>query len=253
MAFADMARAVEFYFPIIADGFIPNSTDAFYVTELVINNPNNTRVSAFVSFFANDGTPLDVNLRIAQGSGASSTTDSGSFFTATIEASGTFRAYTTAAGALKTGWVIVDADDFVNTIAIFSLNSRNSGLISEATVFDAASATRQRLFGDTYPKSTFITQFTNQTGSDTGIAIANTETRSAAITIRLLDSTGRESRSTRVTLAALAATAKFLKELFSGLSSFQGTVELQSDVPVAVLGLRYTGAVFTTVPVSVLQ
>lgn len=183
-----------------------------------------------------------MDLRIAQGSGSNSTTDSGSFFTATIEANGTFRAYTKAAGALKTGWAVVDADDFVNTIAIFSLNSRSSGLISEATVFDAFSATRQRIFGDTYPKSTFITQFTNQTVSDTGIAIANTETRTA-----------RETRSTRITLASLAATAKFLRELFSGLSSFQGTVELQSDVPVAVLGLRYTGAVFTTVPVSVLQ
>lgn len=53
-AFAGSASAIEFYFPIIADGFIPGSTDAFYVTELVINNPNNTRVGAFVSFFAND-------------------------------------------------------------------------------------------------------------------------------------------------------------------------------------------------------
>ncbi len=141
----------------------------------------------------------------------------------------------------------------MDPVAIFSLNSRRSGLISEAAVFASDPAKVQRIFADVGRRSAYITTLTDSTASDTGIAIANTGAGPAALTIRLLDSAGRATQSTRATLAPLASTAKFLKELFPGLSSFQGVVELQSNVPVASLGLRFTGLVFTTLPVATVQ
>jgi hypothetical protein len=218
----------------------------------VINNPNSQRVTGSLSFFSTQGAPMQVGIRLPDGSG-SSTTDTDNLFDISIPANGTWRAYTTDAGALKTGWVILEMDNFVDSVAIFSLNSRNSGLISEAAVFASDTTTVQRIFADTGRRSAYITTLTDPTTSDTGIAIANSSPQPANLTIRLLDSAGRATQSTRVTLAPLTSTAKFLKELFPGLSSFQGAVEVQSNVPVASLGLRFTGLVFTTLPVAIVQ
>src|SRR5438093_1752091 len=146
---------------------------------------------------------------------------------------------------------MLDTDDFVNSMAIFSLNSRNLGLVSEAAVFDSDPATLQRIFADTGRRSAFITSLTDQTPSDTGIAIANANTQTAAVTVRLLDSAGQAAQTTTITLQPFASTSKFLKELFPGLSSFQGAVQMQSNVPVAALGLRFTGTIFTTFPAAV--
>ena len=80
---------------------------------------------------------------------------------------------------------------------------------------------------------------------------ANTQT--AAVTVRLLDSAGQAAQTATITLQPFASTSKFLKELFPGLSSFQGAVQMQSNVPVAALGLRFTGTIFTTFPAAVLH
>lgn len=54
---------------------------------------------------------------IVDGSG-SSTTGTDNFFDISIPRNGTWRACTTDAGALKTGWAILDTDDFVDPVAI---------------------------------------------------------------------------------------------------------------------------------------
>ena len=246
---ADFAGAAQYYFPIVAAGFTPGSSDQFYVTEFVINNPSARRIDGQLSFFALDGSSMSVGLRVVPGS----TTSTESFFELSVPANGTWRAYTNETAALRTGWVILDTTEDVNSIAVFSLNSRRSGLISEASVFPAFTGMIQRLLGDTGQRSASIALLTDQTISDTGIAIANGNSQAASVTIRLLDSSGRTTQSSRITLQPFSSTSKFLREFFAGLTSFQGTVEIQSYLPIAALGLRFTGAVFTTLPVSVIQ
>ncbi len=251
-ASAQFAGAAQYYFPIIAAGFTPGSTDQFYVTEFLVNNPNAQRVNGFLSFYGSDGMPLAVTLRLVPGGGTTST-QTDDFFEFAIPANGAWRAYTNESGSLKTGWVVLDTTEFVSPVAVFSLNSRRSGLTSEASVFESIPATLQRIFGDVGQRSAFIPQFSDPAASDTGMAIANPNGDPANVTIRLLDSSGRAIQSARVTLQPFAFISKFLKEYFPNLLSFQGTVEMQSDQPVAALGLRFTGAVFTTIPVTVLQ
>ena len=249
---SDFARAVDYYFPVMAAGFTSAGSDTFYVTEFVINNPNRQRVTGFLSFYSPDGVPMDVGLRFVDGTG-SSTTGTDSLFQVSIPAGGTFRAYTTETGVLKTGWVLLDSDNFVNPLTVFSLNSRSTGLISEAAVLDSSPGRLQRLFADTLRRSSYISSLADTASSDTGIAIVNTSPQRAAVTIRLVDSTGRTTQTASITLTPLASTSRFLKEFFPALPAFQGAVELQSDVPVTSLGLRFTGAVFTTIPVAVVE
>jgi hypothetical protein len=109
------------------------------------------------------------------------------------------------------------------------------------------------MFGDSSRRSSQIPQLLDQTASNTGIAIANTNGQPASVTLRLLDSSGQGMQSTKVTLQPLASTSKFLTELFPALTTFQGTLEIQSDLPVTALGLRITGPIMTTLPVTILQ
>ena len=69
-----------------------------------------------------------------------------SLFTLSVPGNGTWRAYTNESNALKTGWVILDSTDDLNPVAVFSLNSRTTGLLSEAAVFVSYPATQSSVF-----------------------------------------------------------------------------------------------------------
>src|SRR5438093_1219441 len=86
---ANLASAAEYYFPIIASGFIPGSSDQFYVTEFVINNSGTRTVNASLLLFSPQGDLLDVTIRNA----ATSSTQQDSIFQMTIPANGAWRGY----------------------------------------------------------------------------------------------------------------------------------------------------------------
>ena len=110
----------------------------------------------------------------------------------------------------------------------------------------------QSLFGDTFLKSLILNDLTDQTPSNMGVAIANVQSKSNLVMIRLLDSAGTEVRRTTLSMGPLTQVSRFLKELFPDLENdFQGTVEVAGNLPVAVLGLRFTGLTFTTFPVRI--
>src|SRR2546421_12253206 len=73
VVFSNSAVAAQYYFPIIATGFTSAGSDQFYVTELIVNNPGNVKIDGFLTFYAADGTPLDVTLRFVPGTGGTPT------------------------------------------------------------------------------------------------------------------------------------------------------------------------------------
>jgi hypothetical protein len=102
-------------------------------------------------------------------------------------------------------------------------------------------------------------------GLDLGIAVVNPQNRVATVTLTLRDTTGGFDLSTGSTtfqIGAMQQVAVFASQLFPqklansgnnsnglGGTTFQGNLFFQSDVPVAVIGLRFQGLGFSTIPV----
>jgi hypothetical protein len=102
-------------------------------------------------------------------------------------------------------------------------------------------------------------------GLDLGIAIVNPQNKVANVTLTLRDNTGAfnlSTGSTTIQVRAMQQVAVFTSQLFPqmlanngnngsvlGGTSFQGNLFFQSDVPVAVIGLRFQGLGFSTIPV----
>src|SRR5206468_11380156 len=91
-------------------------------------------------------------------------------------------------------------------------------------------------------------------GWNVGLAIANTGAASAAITLTLRDPDGAVvSSPMAMTIGSKAQIARFVTELFPPNvigRAFRGSMTLQSSTPVSVIALRFSGALFSTVPVT---
>jgi hypothetical protein len=74
---------------------------------------------------------------------------------------------------------------------------------------------------------------------NTGLAIANPNNQPAMISYYFTDATGTDSHNGTLTIAANGQKAEFLNDpSLNGVSNFQGTFTLSSNLPVAVIALR---------------
>jgi len=91
---------------------------------------------------------------------------------------------------------------------------------------------------------------------DLGVAIANPQATPANITLTLRDGTGKNIATTTFALASHHQTARFVTQLFASVSAVPldlvGTLLVDSDIPVAVVGLRFRGLNFSTEPATIL-
>ncbi len=91
-------------------------------------------------------------------------------------------------------------------------------------------------------------------GRDLGVAIVNPSSTPSSVTITLRDPTGKVAGApATILLQAQQQLAKFLTELLPSTatgSAFRGSIELQSSTPFSVLGLRFSGSDFSTLPVT---
>lgn len=89
-----------------------------------------------------------------------------------------------------------------------------------------------------------------------GVAIANPGASTATITLTLRDNTGKTLATTSFALPAHQQTARFVTQLFANASAVPrdllGTLDITSDIPVAVVGLRFRGINFSTEPATIL-
>jgi hypothetical protein len=90
---------------------------------------------------------------------------------------------------------------------------------------------------------------------DLGVAIVNVNNTDAVVTFTLRGLDGSEVSALDVTIPALSHRAFYASQLFAddpaathALLDFLGTLTYQSNLPVAVVGLRFQGANFSTVP-----
>ncbi len=90
-----------------------------------------------------------------------------------------------------------------------------------------------------------------------GVAVANPQATDAGVTFTLNNSGGTQVATKTVTVKALNQSAQFVTQLFAGSlpphGDFDGTLFISSSAPVALVGLRFRGENFSTIPVTVLS
>jgi hypothetical protein len=154
----------------------------------------------------------------------------------TLPASGSVHTETAGtASTVQVGYGAISPATGVAVIRSFS----NGSLVSEAAVPPTPAATQWTMYGEV-----------GSGGVSTGVAIANPGTSPATLTLTL--SNGNQ---TTLQLGAGAQHAAFINELFSNLSSFLGTLTVQSTVPVSIVALRGTQNangqfIISTIPLS---
>ena len=199
-----------------------------WYSALYFTNTGNSRVSFPVNFMSDIGASLNV----PSVGGASTTVNLSSRGTAIIEAAN--------AGDLNQGYVSFSLPAGVEAYGIF--RSSSTGRPDQEAVVPVASAL-----------STTSTLIWDETDFTTAVAIVNPSSLATTVTIAVRDTNGLVIGTCSVALPAKSKVAAALKT-FPGLGAMSGnrgsadfTV---ASGTVAVLGLRFGGAAFTSIPTA---
>jgi hypothetical protein len=211
-------------FAQFADGKF--SDGAFYRSTFLVSSDNTTSINCTATL---------VGLTVP-GFG------NGSTYTFTVVRGGWSIITTPGTQSLRSGYATLDCNAPVAAQVLFSSFSPAGILLSEATIFSSPIATIAQLLAD------------QRNGAQLGVAIANTRSASTEFIVMAIDQNDREIGRTTVQLPGQSHLARFLNELITVPSGFTGQV-LISTTPSTVgniyaIGLRFTGPVFTTIPVT---
>ena len=210
-------------FPQVADGRFGDGTS--YRSTLMI-----------LPWFEGDSPTCTLTLygmsAVFTGGGASST------FTVNIPAGGSAAVQTTGAQSYQGGYGTLNCTAAVFANVLYTFYASSGGKIGEATVFPSAESVKSRLIAD------------HRDGSRLGIAIANNNDSDRTFLVTYV--TGSTTLSATIAVPARRSLAKFLDEVISVPAGSVGVVTVTSPTLTnfSVIGLRYTGGVFTTIPGS---
>jgi hypothetical protein len=149
-------------------------------------------------------------------------------------------------GTVRSGYAVVTpAANSPAPTPTVTFGTVKGGLVqSQAGVFPMPVMTDASLFVDVVPGI----------GRDLGVAIVNPSPAPNSITLTLRDQSGTVTGApATILLQSQQQLAKFVTELLPPTttgSAFRGSLELQSSTPFAVLGLRFSGGDFSTLPVT---
>ncbi len=150
---------------------------------------------------------------------------------------------------IQAGFVIV-TPSAVNTVGLAAFETfgemRFGGAV-QAGVLPSDMVTDAMLFVTT----------SSRLSRNLGVAIANPQSSDAGVTFTLRGSDGKTVATKTVTVKAMTQSAQFVTQLFAGQlpgpGDFDGTLRMVSNIPVAMMGLRFRGENFSTIPVTVLS
>jgi hypothetical protein len=217
----------RFFLPQVADG---TGSAGSWRTTSILANRSSSQASATVSYWNDDGTPLSLSI---QGQTSSQ-------FTYTIPPLGSLRIQTDGSGNLKTGWALVQADQSLSGMAIYSFFDTGGTFVDEAGAPFSLDFSSMSIFADL------------QNTIYTGIALANPNSAAAMVTLTLRDPQSSVIGTTQFNVPANGHLAKYLSEFFTGANipaNFQGTLDIVSTQTLAGLTLRQRNLSFTSLPV----
>jgi hypothetical protein len=154
-------------------------------------------------------------------------------------------AFSFAQEPIQVGWVVITPTSVTTTgLVVFETFGFTQGVgnTGQAGVLPSGLTTNSLVFVSSSP----------QLSRNVGVAIVNPQSTSVNVTLTLRRDDGTPfGTSPTITVPALQQVSKFMTELFSGLpANFVGTLTLTAPSPVGVLGLRFRGANFSTIPVT---
>jgi hypothetical protein len=207
-------------FPQIADGRFGDGN--YFRTTLMIANPSSV-------------TAADCTFRLY-----GLTIDGRSSFTYSVGASGWQISQSSGVQNLKSGYATLECSANVEAEALYSLYSQNGTKISEAAVFSSPSASQVQILAD------------HREGARLGLAIANDSDQSVNYSISVYEIDGRHVGTAPLTLAARSNRAAFLDELIRIPAGQYGPVIVSGlNGNARIIGLRFTEAIFTTIPQTI--
>lgn len=199
-----------------------------WYSALYFTNTTNTPESFTVNFFGDDGTPLAI-----PGQGGSSAT-------VALPARGTARIEALNAGPLVQGYVSAALPLGVTGYGVFRQSV--PGVNDQEAVVPLSGST-----------ATTNTMVFDDTAFTTAVAIVNLSSAANTITVVAYDKQGNAIGTGSITLAANAKTAVVLRDIagLSGVRGNAGSVDFTASIgSLAVLGLRFNGSAFTSIPTS---
>ncbi len=194
-----------------------------WYTAVYLYNSNGAAATATLNYFGTDGKPLNItNL------GTSSTVNLGAKATGFVEAADL--------GPLTEGWIELKLPDGVTGYGVF--RQTVDGRPQEAVV---------PLANTVSTTGTFIFDETNY---QTAAAFTNVGSGDANVTVTARDSNGGTIGTNTFSMSTKTRGAVLL-QLLAGLETMKGkrgTIEFSSSSPITILGLRFNGRAFTSIP-----
>jgi hypothetical protein len=227
--FAQVALNAQLTSPAIAAQILPQlAFGGGWYTALYFTNIASTPVSFTVSFIGDDGNPLTVPSL------------GGSSVTVNLAARGTALTEIPNVGPLVQGYVSAALPTGVTGYGVFRQSV--PGVNDQEAVVP--------LSGTTATTSTLLFDDTKYV---TGLAVVNLASVSTTISVLARDNQGNTIGTSSVPLAAHAKTAVVLRDLsgLAGVAGALGSVDFTASIGnLAVLGLRFNNAAFTSIPTS---
>ena len=207
----------DYYLAQVANG---NYGSGSFRMTFVLFNTNNVSVTARLRLSSDSGGPLTLTI---PGLGT------GSDFNIPLAAGGTVIYQTDGTGSLVVGAAHVSCPQSIGVSAIFSIYDPQGRFQTEAGV------------GNSEAMTDFFIPVDSTGTFNTGLALYNPGQADAALTLRLINPSGQETRQATRNLAAGNHTAQFVSgtgQLFPDVSNFQGILRVTASVPVSAIGLR---------------
>jgi hypothetical protein len=150
-------------------------------------------------------------------------------------------------GNIRSGYVVITPD----TASAAPMPTVTFGTVSQGSVQSQAGIVPTQMTTD----AAMFVEIIPSISRSIGVAIANPGSSDIAVTMTLRDETGVVVGSPVVVpVPSHQQISKFLNDLFGAQtigSGFRGSVRMQSPVAFAAIGLRFSGPLFSTLPVLV--
>jgi hypothetical protein len=146
-------------------------------------------------------------------------------------------------GPIQSGYAVVTSSSTTGMVVFETFGLKKGQETTQAGVLPPDMTTNAVMFVDSNGKLS----------RNLGVAVVNPSSSKATVTLTLRKEDGAVLGTTTLDVPAHEQTSRFVTELFSSQSvpsDVTGMLSITSATPVAVIGLRFRGANFSTLPVT---